>query len=71
MKTYLNLRKRRRMARRSDIKEHSETMSLLGEKFALMKMVRKMQDEINKIDRKLQNIEKRKMFSVLKGDKEV
>ena len=59
------------MARRSDIKEHSETMSLLGEKFALMKMVRKMQDEIAKVDKKLQNIEKKKMFSVLKGDKEV
>lgn len=71
MKTYLNLRKRRRMVRRSDIKEHSETMSLLGEKFALMKMVRKMQDEIAKVDKKLQNIEKKKMFSVLKGDKEV
>ena len=44
------------MARRSDIKEHSETMSLLGEKFALMKMVRKMQDEIVKVDKKLQNL---------------
>ena len=45
-------------------------MSLLGEKFALMKMVKKMQEEIARVDRKLQNIEKKKMFSVLKGDKE-
>lgn len=58
------------MVRKSDIKEHSETMSLLGEKFALMKMVKKMQEEIARVDRKLQNIEKKKMFSVLKGDKE-
>tara|TARA_B100001057_G_C22671195_1_gene879929 strand:+ start:578 stop:757 length:180 start_codon:yes stop_codon:yes gene_type:complete len=59
------------MPRRSDIKEHSETMSLLGEKYALMKIAKKINVEIDKIDRKLQNIEKRKMFSVLKGDKEV
>ena len=58
------------MVRKSDIKEHSETISLLGEKFALMKMVKKMQEEIARVDRKLQNIEKKKMFSVLKGDKE-
>ena len=71
MKICLSLRKKRKMPRRSDIKEHSETMSLLGEKYALMKIAKKINVEIDKIDRKLQNIEKRKMFSVLKGDKEV
>ncbi len=72
MKTYLNLRKRKRMAKvKKDnlVADHSATMSLLGEKLALMKLMNKIRKDIDVIDEKLHKIKKKKMFSVLKGDK--
>jgi len=52
------------------IKHHSEVMSLLGEKIGLMKMANKIDCEISKISLKLEKLDKRKMFKVLKGDKD-
>ena len=72
MKTFSSLRKRRKMAKAKNdnsIKEHSQTMSLLGEKLALMKLLNKIQEDINDIDAKLHKIKKKKMFGVLKGDR--
>jgi len=52
-----------------NIKHHSEVMSLLGEKIGLMKMANKIDCEISKISLKLEKLDKKKMFKVLKGDK--
>ena len=43
-------------------------MSLLGEKYALVKLQAKINQDIVKINSKLETIEKRKMFKILKGD---
>tara|TARA_B100000953_G_C17671347_1_gene308868 strand:+ start:69 stop:248 length:180 start_codon:yes stop_codon:yes gene_type:complete len=51
------------------IKHHSEVMSLLGEKIGLIKMQNKLTSEISKISLKLERLDKKKMFRVLKGDK--
>jgi len=56
------------MARKDNSsKEHSEIMSLLGEKLALMKTITHINKEMALIDKKLENIRKKEMFSVLKG----
>jgi len=71
MKTYSSSRKRRKMAKAKNdngIADHSATMSLLGEKLALMKVMNKIQKDMDIIDEKLHKIKKKKMFSVLKGD---
>ena len=51
------------------IADHSATMSLLGEKLALMKVMNKIQKDMDIIDEKLHKIKKKKMFGVLKGDR--
>lgn len=52
----------------SDIKDHSEVMSLLGKKLGLMENINHLNSEIQKIDKELQFIEKKKVFTVLRGD---
>ena len=56
------------MAKRSNIKDHSEVMSLLGKKLGLMENINHLNSEIQKIDKELQFIEKKKVFTVLRGD---
>jgi hypothetical protein len=56
------------MAKRSNIQDHSEVMSLLGKKLGLMENINHLNSEIQKIDKELQFIEKKKVFTVLRGD---
>jgi hypothetical protein len=52
----------------SDIKDHSEVMSLLGKKLGLMENITHLNSEIQKIDKELEFMEKKKVFTVLRGD---
>lgn len=56
------------MVKRSNIENHSEVMSLLGKKLGLMENINHLNSEIQKIDKELQFIEKKKVFTVLRGD---
>lgn len=46
-----------------------EEISLLGEKSSLMKTLNHCQEELNKVNHKLEKIKKRKVFKILKGKK--
>ena len=52
----------------NDIKDHSEVMSLLGKKLGLMENITHLNSEIQKIDKELEFMEKKKVFTVLRGD---
>ena len=52
----------------SDIKDHSEVMSLLGKKLGLMENITHLNSEIQKIDKELEFMEKKKVFTVLRGE---
>ena len=52
----------------NDIKAHSEVMSLLGKKLGLMENINHLNSEIQKIDKELEFMEKKKVISVLRGD---
>jgi|TARA_B110000444_G_C18803122_1_gene578493 hypothetical protein len=52
----------------NDIKDHSEVMSLLGKKLGLMENINHLNIEIQKIDKELEFMEKKKVFNVLRGD---
>ena len=56
------------MVKKSNIENHSEVMSLLGKKLGLMENINHLNSEIQKIDKELQFIEKKKVFTVLRGD---
>lgn len=56
------------MSGKTNIETHSKEMSLLGEKYALVKLQAKINQDIVKINSKLETMEKRKMFKILKGD---
>ena len=56
------------MTKRIDISTHSDEMALMGEKYALLKTQAHLNKEIGKINNKLETINKKKMFKVLKGD---
>tara|TARA_B100000965_G_scaffold403333_1_gene431182 strand:- start:434 stop:607 length:174 start_codon:yes stop_codon:yes gene_type:complete len=53
---------------KTNIKDHSEVMSLLGKKLGLMENINYLQDEIKKIDEELHLIEKGKIFHKIKGE---
>tara|TARA_A100001011_G_scaffold392817_1_gene481245 strand:+ start:2443 stop:2598 length:156 start_codon:yes stop_codon:yes gene_type:complete len=46
-----------------------DEISLLGEKMRLLKMLNHCQDELNKINKKLDAKKKKQMFKILKGKK--
>tara|TARA_X000000950_G_scaffold16656_1_gene18113 strand:+ start:5185 stop:5376 length:192 start_codon:yes stop_codon:yes gene_type:complete len=56
------------MAKRSNIENHSEVMSLLGKKLGLMETITHLHNQINKINKELELIEKKKVFTILRGD---
>tara|TARA_X000000950_G_scaffold281640_2_gene378808 strand:+ start:7 stop:207 length:201 start_codon:yes stop_codon:yes gene_type:complete len=58
------------MPRTTSIETHSEEMSLLGEKLGLVKLQAKINEDIAKINIKLENIEKKKLFKILQGEQD-
>jgi exonuclease VII small subunit len=44
-------------------------LSLLGEKLSLMKILNHCQEQLNKVNHKLEKIKKRQVFKILKGKK--
>ncbi len=56
------------MVKRSNIENHSEVMSLLGKKLGLMETITHLHNQINKINKELELIEKKKVFTILRGD---
>lgn len=43
-------------------------MSLLGKKLGLMETITHLHNQINKINKELELIEKKKVFTILRGD---
>ena len=56
------------MVKKSNIENHSEVMSLLGKKLGLMETITHLHNQINKINKELELIEKKKVFTILRGD---
>ena len=51
------------------IESNAEELALLGQKIALLITLNYVQDELEKVNRKIIKINKKRMFSVLKGKK--